>query len=119
MSSVTIRSEEPTLMRAYLRYGSPALVIWSLYLAGLWPGILTEDSISQWADMLAFRFAGYQSPLQVLINGLLTRIVFSPAIIAAAQIIALSSAFAAVLRACERGGAPRRVLQLTAWVVAL
>ncbi|MEO5820556.1 MAG: hypothetical protein ABIT71_08620 [Vicinamibacteraceae bacterium] len=106
-------------MGTYLRHGLPCLAVWCLYLAGFWPGLLTEDSFEQWRDLVTGELRGYHSPLQTAINWLITRVWLSPAPIALAQIVALALAYCAVVRECERRHASPRWLAATTVVFAL
>jgi hypothetical protein len=75
-------------------------------LAAFWPGILSEDSLDQWSQLLAFRFSAYHPPVHTLTYWVITRAWLSPAAVAVAQTLALSVVIWAVARACLRAGAP-------------
>jgi hypothetical protein len=115
---MTTPGAAPAFLRTFVRHGLPCVAVWCLYLAAFWPGILTEDSFEQWRDLLAGEFRGYHSPLQTMVNWILTRVWLSPAAIALAQIVALALAYCAVLLECERRGAERRWLVGTTMVFA-
>jgi hypothetical protein len=106
-------------MRFYLTYGLPCAVVWTVYLLGLWPGVLTEDSIDQWKELTTLHVAGYHSRLQGLTNWGITRLAMSPGAVAGAQVLGLSAAYAAVLRSCARLGTPMWLIRITAVGVAL
>jgi hypothetical protein len=103
----------PTVLGIVLRHGLPCAAVWGLYLAGFWPGIMTEDSFEQWRDLVTGDFRGYHSPLQTMVNWIITRVWLSPAAIVLVQIAALTLAYCAVILECARRGAERGWLAAT------
>jgi hypothetical protein len=76
---------------SFLRYALLCFVFWSIYLATFWPGVLSNDSIDQWRQMLSGCFFYWHPVFHTLTNWLITRIWLSPATIVKAQIVALSA----------------------------
>lgn len=109
----------PRWLASWLRYGLPCAAVWLAYLLAFWPGILTEDSFEQWADMTSGVIRGYHSPLQTILHWLLTRVWDSPAMLVLAQIAALSAAYTMVAAECAARGAPRWLLAATTTAMAL
>ena len=68
---------------------------------------MTNDSIDQWAQMLAFKFTDWHPAFHTLTNWLITRFWLSPATVVLAQIIALSVVLGWGLDVVRRFGAPR------------
>lgn len=64
--------------------------IWSFYLFSGFPGILTQDSLSQWGQAMTFNFNNWHPIFHTLINWSLIKIYNSPATICIAQILSLT-----------------------------
>jgi hypothetical protein len=75
-------------------------------LAAFWPGILSDDSLDQWSQLLTFHFTSYHPPVHTLTCWLVTRAWLSPAAVGLSQIAALSLLIWALTRACLFCGAP-------------
>jgi len=65
----------------------------SFYLIAYFPGSMTVDSIEQWSQMLNFRFNSWHPVISTLFYYLCTRIWYSPASVAIAQILILTGVF--------------------------
>ncbi|MFL5357137.1 DUF6020 family protein [Archangium sp.] len=81
--------------------------VWSLYLLSFWPGFMTSDSMSQWAQMTRGPLVNIHPPYHTLTNWLITRPWESPAAVVLVQILALALAFGQALRELSRWGVPR------------
>jgi hypothetical protein len=98
---------------AWVHYAVPCIAIWSIYLLAFWPGLMSNDSISQWSQLLSGRFDDIFPVAHTLTNWLITRIWLSPAIVAFAQIIALAVVFGFTMQEIERWQVSRWVR----WVI--
>jgi hypothetical protein len=108
-----------TFRRVIVRHGLPYAAICGLYLVAFWPGILSVDSLDQWAQLRLLRITPYHPPAHTLTNWLITRLWLSPAAVALAQIAAMTLALCAVLWQCARRGAPAWLRWLTALWLAI
>jgi hypothetical protein len=80
---------------------------------------MSQDSIAQWDQVLKTSFSNNYPAFHTLTNWLVTRIWLSPAAIAIAQIIALSSVFSLAIDELERWGIAPLVLALITAVFCL
>ena len=98
---------------SWLQYAVPMIVIWGVYLAALWPGMMSPDSIDQWQQILTGQFNDSHPVVSTLIMWAITRIWFSPAAIASFQILALSLTAAWGLGYLREIGLPKAI----AWII--
>jgi hypothetical protein len=98
---------------AWVGYAAPCIAIWSIYLLAFWPGLLSNDSISQWSQLLSGKFDDIFPVVHTLTNWLITRIWLSPAIVAFAQIIALAIVFGLTMQEIEHW----RVSRWIRWII--
>jgi len=103
-------------MLSSLRYAPPCIGIWTLYLLAFWPGLMSQDSIAQWDQVVKASFSNNYPAFHTLTNWLITRVWLSPAAIAAAQIIALATGFSLAMVELGRWGIESRVRN---WVTAV
>ncbi|MEO5823867.1 MAG: hypothetical protein ABIT71_25455 [Vicinamibacteraceae bacterium] len=94
------------------------LVVGAASLAGFWPGILSDDSLDQWSQLLTLKITAYHPPVHTLTYWLITRLWLTPAAVAIAQIAVLAGLMFALARACVAAGAPVVVALLTAAALA-
>ena len=99
----------------WLWYSLPMIAGWALVLLVLFPGLLSQDSITHWKQMATGDYNSLHSVLYTLCIWLLTRLWYSPAIVFIVQILALSLTFAWGLGILEKAGAPRWSL----WMLSL
>jgi hypothetical protein len=75
----------------WMKYATPSLVVFSIYLLIYYPALMTADSVAQWAQMQGFiDFSDAHPPFHTFINWLLTRIWYSPTSIALFQLVSIS-----------------------------
>jgi hypothetical protein len=77
-----------------------------VYLLAFWPGLMTSDSQDQWNQLLTGLFHNAHPAFHTLTYWLITRVWLSPAAVAIAQIIALSTIFGFTLHELEYWGVP-------------
>lgn len=94
------------------------LAVGAASLAGFWPGILSDDSLDQWSQLLTFKFTAYHPPVHTLANWVITRVWLTPAAVAIVQIGILAALMLALARACVAAGAPAVVALLTGVALA-
>lgn len=118
LARLPIRSAEPapqTKAVPWSLFALPALILWSLSLLTFWPGMLSNDSIGQWEQAVSGRFQNWHPFFHTFLISLLLKIWHSPAILAMAQMLALSLVFARGLGWLQEHGLPRACL----WLLAL
>jgi hypothetical protein len=99
----------PTLRR-FLAFGIPMLVVWGTMLLAFWPGIMSQDSLDQWSQILRASFTDYHPAFHTLTEWLVSRIGQSPASIAVFQIIFLGAIAACGFQAYSKFGVPGVVI---------
>lgn len=108
------RTHEPRPLSWY-SYALPCVLVWFVGLLAYWPGIMTNDSIAQWDQMLIGAYSNHHPAIHTLTNWLFTRLWLSPAAVATAQILALAAVFGLTMHELARLGLPRAAqLALTA-----
>ena len=88
---------------------------YTAYLAAFSPAVMSFDSLAQWHQMVTLSFNNWHPPLYALMMWLLTRLWFSPAIVAIFQIALQALAVCLALFTLARLGASKTVL----WSLAL
>ena len=84
---------------AWWVFALPMIFVWTICLLTFWPGILTPDSIVQWGQAVAKVPLDNRNPaIYTLLIRLLTTAFNTPAIVAFAQILALSLVTAGGIR---------------------
>ncbi len=104
---------------AWLGYALPMLAVGLFYLLVLWPGLMSLDSYEQWAQSITGKLNNTHPVFHTLTILALRQVWDSPAMIALAQILALSFAAGIALMRLETYGADRRILWLSAFLLAL
>jgi hypothetical protein len=104
---------------AWLGYASPMLLSGLVYWLVLWPGLMSMDSYEQWSQTISGKFNNTHPVFHTLTILLLRKIWDSPAMITAAQILLLSLVAGIALMRLERYGAHRKILWLSAFLLAL
>lgn len=98
----------------WLALATPPAVVWSVYLLAFWPGVMSIDSIEQWGQLLTGDITNWHPAFHTLTEWLLTRLAESPAIVATAQIAALSGVVGWALASLRRLG----LSSAAAWVIS-
>ena len=96
------------------------LMLWvpfGVYLAGFWPGVMTYDSLSQWAQATGRLPWTDVHPVLSTVGFWVAAKFGSPAFLAAAHSLFLAAALAAVLRAVQELGAATWAVYLAGAVV--
>jgi hypothetical protein len=104
---------------AWLAFGLPPALAWSVYLLAFWPGVMSSDSLDQWGQILTGVYNDWHPVFHTLTMWLLTRLVESPAIVAATQIAVLSGVVGWALASMRRIGMSHRLAWTISGVVAL
>jgi hypothetical protein len=99
----------------WLLYMLPMLLVWGFTLAVFWPGIMSSDSLSQWAMGVTGQYNDWQSGFHAILLAALMRVWYSPAFIAILQIICFALVATWGLKTLGENGVPRIVL----WVISL
>ncbi len=90
----------------WLRFALPCAAVWSLYLLAFWPGIMSQDSVDQWHQLLQGRYEDAHPAFHTLTVWLITRVWLSPAAVALVQIVILSAAIGFGLAMLRSYGVP-------------
>jgi hypothetical protein len=100
-------------------YALPLVTAWGVLLLIFWPGMMSADSLGEWAEALAGQFSDGH-PLFHLVNlWLVARVWPSPAAVALLQIIALAWVSGWWFMLLRKYGAPRWVVLLLLCIYAL
>ena len=99
----------------WLLFMLPMLLVWGVTLAAFWPGIMSSDSMSQWAMGATGLYNDWQSGFHAILLAGLMRIWYSPALIALLQIAAFALTVAWGLKILQEHGVPRIAL----WGISL
>jgi hypothetical protein len=102
-----------------LALATPSLVVWAAYLLAFWPGVMSADSMEQWGQILSGEFSNWHPAFHTLTEWALTRLVESPAIVAAAQVAALSGVVGWGLASLRRLGLRTAVVWIISGAIAL
>jgi len=97
----------------WLGYALPCAGVWSLYLLAFWPGILSQDSIDQWGQMLQGHLIDKHPAFHTMLLWLITRLWLSPAAVALVQIALMAAIVGLGLAWLRSNGVPAWVT----WVV--
>ena len=80
--------------KIFLSFGAIIIILClSFYLIAYFPGSMSTDSVSQWSQMITFKFTNWHPVISTLFYYLCTRIWYSPASVAIAQILILTAVF--------------------------
>jgi hypothetical protein len=99
---------------AWLLYALPMVAVWGLFLLTFFPGMMSTDSVNQWNQMVTGVYNDAHPVFHTILIWLLTRIWFSPAIIAIFQILTLSLTVTWGISILDGQGIPR----WAAWALA-
>ena len=102
-----------------LLFALPPILVWGLFLAVFWPGLMSNDSISQWEQVLSGHFVDWHPAFDTLFIWLVTRAWFTPAAVAVVQILALAGLVAWALSRLAAMGVPRKWLFIADAVITL
>lgn len=102
-----------------VRFGMPMAMTWCALLFLYWPGLMSLDSVDQWMQTTTGKFHDWHPAFHSLCIWLIRQVWDSPAAVATAQVLALSSVCGIGLAVCARTGTPRRVLWGSAVACAL
>ncbi len=93
-------------MNRILIYAGPCMGVWSLFFLAYFPGMMSQDSLDQWVQVIKFEFDDWHPAFLTILYWLLSRIWFSPAVVCLFQILALALVFAYGMIKLEKIGAP-------------
>lgn len=91
----------------------------SFYLIAYFPGFMSVDSISQWSQMVQFKFNSWHPVISTLFYYLCTRLWNSPAAVALAQIIILTAVLVYGIKVLIKLKVKKVVLAITLILFAL
>jgi hypothetical protein len=103
----------------WLFFALPIFSIWVIYLLAFWPGMMSADSLDQWGQVLSGVFNDHHPAFHTFTIWLLTRIALSPAVVALAQIVALSLVAGGILAYLESMGVPPLWLWTASFLFAI
>ena len=116
LASVELRPAQPVKQKkgAWLLYTLPMIAVWGFFLLTFFPGMMSTDSNNQWSQMVTGVYNDTHPVFHTLLIWLLTRIWFSPAIVAIFQILTLSLTVSWGISILDGQGIPR----WAAWTLA-
>ena len=86
------------------------IAVWGLFLLVFYPGLLTQDTIVQWEQVVTGQYSDAHPIFYALLIGGLSQVYNSPAVVVLAQILMLSLSLSWGLSELERLGSSRKVL---------
>ena len=121
IGSFRIKQKAPTRRNphAWLFFMLPMLIVWMVVLLTLWPGVLTNDSLSIWKQAETGQIGDWQSAFHTFLISLLIKLIPSPAFILSIQIILLAFVTARGLKFLEIHGVPHFILWGISFLMAL
>jgi hypothetical protein len=104
---------------ASLIYAFPCVVIWIVYLLAFWAGLMSQDSVAQWDQVVKTSFSNNYPAFHTLTNWLITRVWLSPAALAIFQILPLAGVFSLTIYELGLWGIGPRIRALITAVFCL
>lgn len=98
-----------------LVYALPHLAVWTVYLIAFFPGVMSRDSMDQWAQTETGMFNDWHPVMHTLFIMLLRHIWDSPAAVALAQIVIMALIFGYCMTQFEKAGIRKSVI----WAITL
>lgn len=95
---------------AWLLYALPMIGVWVLFLLIFFPGLISQDSVLQWQQILTGQYTDHHPLLYTLLIAFVSRIYYSPASVVISQIFMVSFALAWGFDELEHMGVSRKVL---------
>lgn len=99
--------------------GVPLLVTSTLTLLTFWPGMMTNDSINQWKEVVSGNFTDLNPILHTLLLSGLVKIAYSPAVVAIFQIVVFYFVLVYGLGSLRRRGVSIAILVILSLIFAL
>ncbi len=100
-------------------FAIPSWFVWTICLLIYWPGMMSHDSMSQWRQIASNDIVDYQPALHTILMWIVTRISFSPSIVAITQVLFLGLSSGWVLKNIYKWGVDFKWVYLTSWLIAL
>lgn len=100
----------------WLIYALPVFLVYFFYLVVYWPGLMSSDSLDQWNQLSTGVFNDWHPAFHTMLEWILTRLWYSPAIIAIFQILIMGSLIGWGLAEFEKIGVPAWANWLTVGV---
>ena len=121
LSSLSYPAHHPEkpAKHTWLLFMLPMLAAWLFTLLVFWPGFLSKDSLDQWRQASTLQFNNWHPAFHSLIIAILTRIWYTPAIVALVQMVLLALVAAWGLGTLQQHGVPRIVLWGISFLFAL
>lgn len=120
LSSLSIkRAEKPLSVSKIIMLGIPLLVTCGLTLLVFWPGMLTNDSLNQWLEIVSGAYSDLNPLLHTLLLSALVRLVDSPASVAIFQTLVLCALLIYGLNLLNRLGVRPGILAANALIFAI
>lgn len=120
LSSCPIQKQSASIPKGKVIWlGVPLLVTAILTLLIFWPGMLTNDSMNQWSEIVSGNYSDLNPLLHTLLLSGLVHVVHSPAIVALFQIVLLCLVLVYGLGFLNRRGVPPAIVIGLAFLFAL
>jgi hypothetical protein len=111
------RELAPFSTNEFLAFFLPPAALWLVWQACFYPAVMSPDSLYQWAQAKAMEIDDFHPAFHTLNIKFLTLFWKSPAVVAIAQILAMSGVLAWGFGLLRRAGVPRRIVVL-GWLAA-
>lgn len=117
--SLPRKFESPSRLPSWGKYALLMALVWSVYLLAFYPGMMSADSMDQWGQVRSGVYNDHHPAFHTFLIWLVTRIAFTPASVAVAQIIALALVAGGWLSLFEKIGIQPWLIWTTAAIFAL
>ncbi len=104
---------------AWLAYALPMYCAWTFYLLVFWPGLMSQDSIGIWEQIVTGKFVHAVPVAYTLSLWLVTRLWLSPSIAAFFQIMVLGGILGWSISVMRDLGSPKWLTWLTSFALAI
>ena len=106
---------------SWLAYAIPSYIIWTIYLSAFLPAAMSPDSIEQWRNVTGgiFHIKDWHPAFHTMLIWVVTRVWFSPTMVAICQILSLGAVAGWSLAIFQRYGTPKPVTWFMSILVAL
>ncbi|MDH3347775.1 MAG: hypothetical protein OEM02_06710 [Desulfobulbaceae bacterium] len=106
---------------SWLAYAIPSYIIWTIYLSAFLPAAMSPDSLEQWRDVNGgiFHIKDWHPAFHTMLMWVVTRVWFSPTMVAICQILSLGAVAGWSLAIFQRYGTPKPVTWFMSILFAL
>ena len=114
----SLQGPETVSQWTWLYYAIACAVVWAFWLLVFWPGVMSGDSVGQWAQVLKGDYNDWHPAFHTMSMWLVTRLWLSPAAVALTQIASLSAVVGYALMRFRQWCFPSRWIWII-WLVLI